>query len=75
MTKLITLLLIGTSNGLIYAVVAIGLVLIWRSTRVVNFAQAAMAMFSTYIAVSLIDRKVPYFLTFVIAVDFAFLLG
>ncbi|MDA8195751.1 MAG: branched-chain amino acid ABC transporter permease [Actinomycetota bacterium] len=75
MTKLITLLLIGTSNGLIYAVVAIGLVLIWRSTRVVNFAQAAMAMFSTYIAASLIDRKVPYFLAFVIAIVFAFLLG
>ena len=51
-------LLIGVSNGLVYALVALGIVLIYRSTRVINFALAAMAMFSTYIAASLIDMPV-----------------
>ncbi|MDA8398382.1 MAG: branched-chain amino acid ABC transporter permease, partial [Actinomycetota bacterium] len=34
-------LLIGVSNGLVYALVALGIVLIYRSTRVINFALAA----------------------------------
>ena len=68
-------LLIGVSNGLVYALVALGIVLIYRSTRVINFALAAMAMFSTYIAVSLIDRNVPYFVAFAAAMLFGFALG
>ncbi|CAG4925377.1 unnamed protein product, partial [Acidithrix sp. C25] len=67
--------LIGLSNGLIYSVVAICIVLIFRSTRVINFSQAALAMFSTYVAVSLIDRGVPYYLAFLIAVIFGFIAG
>ena len=29
---------------------ALALVLIWRATRIVNFAQGAMPMFTTYVA-------------------------
>ncbi len=75
MKNLESFLLIGISNGLVYSVVAMGLVLIWRSTRVVNFSQGAMAMFSTYIAVSLVDRGVSYYIAFGAAVVFGFLLG
>ena len=32
-------LLIGISSGAIYSLMALALVLVWRSTRVVNFAQ------------------------------------
>jgi branched-chain amino acid transport system permease protein len=67
--------LIGLSNGLIYSVVAICIVFIFLSTRVINFSQAALAMFSTYVAVSLIDRGVPYYLAFLIAVIFGFIAG
>ena len=46
----------GLSTGSVYAVVALAIVLIYRSTSVVNFAQGEMAMFSTFIAWSLLTR-------------------
>src|SRR5215207_9971399 len=39
----------GLNNGAVYAVVAIGLVLIFKATTLINFAQANMAMFGTYL--------------------------
>ena len=67
MTQFFDLTLNGVSAGMIYAAVALGLVLVWRATRIVNFAQGSMAMFSTYLAVALLDRKVGYWLAFFIA--------
>ena len=40
----------GVSIGMIYAAVALALVMIWRATRIVNFAQGGMLMFTTFIA-------------------------
>jgi branched-chain amino acid transport system permease protein len=39
----------GINNGSVYAVVAIALVLIFKATTLVNFAQADMAMFGAYL--------------------------
>lgn len=39
----------GLNNGAAYAVVAIALVLIFKATTLINFAQANMAMFGTYL--------------------------
>ena len=50
MTKFIDLTLNGISTGAIYAAVSLSLVLIWRATRIVNFAQCAMLMFTTFVA-------------------------
>ena len=44
----------GLATGAIYASLALALVLIYRSTRVINFAQGEMATFSTFIAWQLI---------------------
>ena len=55
MTQFINLTLGGVINGAIYAAFALALVLIWRSTRIVNFAQGAMAALTTFIALALID--------------------
>jgi branched-chain amino acid transport system permease protein len=61
----------GTATGGVYALLALALVLIYRSTGVVNFAQGEMAMFSTFVCWELLDRGVPYwgafFLTLVIS--------
>jgi branched-chain amino acid transport system permease protein len=61
----------GVASGGVYALLALALVLIYRSTRVVNFAQGEMAMFSTFICWELLDRGVPYwgafFLTLVLS--------
>ena len=43
----------GIAAGAIYASLALALVMIYRATELVNFAQGEMAMFSTYIAWSL----------------------
>src|SRR2546430_3095476 len=45
----------GIREGAIYASLALAIVIIYRSTRVINFAQGEMATFSTYIALWLID--------------------
>jgi branched-chain amino acid transport system permease protein len=42
-------ILIGVTSGAIYALMAMAIVLVWRSTRVINFAQAGLALTSTYI--------------------------
>ena len=55
------------ANGAIYAAVALSLVLIWRATRILNFAQGGMVMFTTFIAWTLIDHGASYWIGFVVA--------
>jgi branched-chain amino acid transport system permease protein len=52
----LNLVIFGAANGVIYAAVALALVLIWRSTRIVNFAQGGMLMFTTFVAWELVVR-------------------
>lgn len=75
MQKFINVTLGGLSNGTVYASVALALVLIWRATRVVNFAQGGMAMITTYIAVSVVDRGYGYWWAFSAALVSGLLLG
>ena len=49
----------GVAAGSIYGAVALALVLIYRTTGIVNFAQGEMAMFSTFIAWGLLQADVP----------------
>jgi branched-chain amino acid transport system permease protein len=49
MFQFINTLLIGITSGAIYALMALSIVLVWRSTRVINFAQAGQALTSTFI--------------------------
>lgn len=50
MDRFIQLVLDGIATGSIYALVALAIVLIFRSTGLVNLAQGEMAMFSTFVA-------------------------
>jgi branched-chain amino acid transport system permease protein len=67
--------LAGLATGGIYASVALALVMIYQATHLVNFAQGELAMFSTYIAWSLIQAGVPYWAAFFLTVLFSFVLG
>jgi branched-chain amino acid transport system permease protein len=67
--------LAGLATGGIYASLALALVMIYQATHLVNFAQGEMAMFTTYIAWSLISAGVPYWLAFAVTVLFAFVFG
>jgi branched-chain amino acid transport system permease protein len=61
-------LLVGLSSGAIYALMALALVLVWRSTRVVNFAQAGQAILSTYIGYEVMNRTHSYWISIPFAV-------
>ena len=65
----------GLAAGAIYASLALALVMIYRATELVNFAQGEMAMFSTYIAWSLVNGGVPFWAAFVITLVVSFLGG
>ena len=72
----LNLVIYGIANGTLYAAVALALVLIWRSTRVVNFAQGGMLMFTTFIAWDLVQQHgMNYWLGLAIAMLAGFVLG
>jgi len=68
-------LLIGISSGAIYSLMALALVLVWRSTRVVNFAQSGQAVFSTYIGYEITVRTHNYWISLPVAIICGALLG
>src|SRR5262249_48974197 len=68
-------LLSGIADGALYASVALALVMIFKATHQVNFAQGEMAMFSTYIALALIHAGIPYWVAFVLTLALSFVLG
>jgi branched-chain amino acid transport system permease protein len=74
-TKFIDLTLNGISTGAVYAAVALALVLIWRATRIVNFAQGAMLMITTFIASAVIQKTGSYWLGFGVALVSGLILG
>src|SRR5437667_356481 len=67
--------LAGLATGGIYASLALALEMIYHATHLVNFAQGEMAMFTTYIAWSLINAGMPYWPVFLLTVGIAFILG
>jgi branched-chain amino acid transport system permease protein len=75
MNYFFVLTLTGVAAGMIYAALALALVLVWRATRVVNFAQGAMAMTTTYIALAVIQLTGNYWFGFIVALAAGLLLG
>jgi branched-chain amino acid transport system permease protein len=73
--QFVNTLLGGVTLGAVYAAFALALVMIWRSTRIVNFAQAPMAMVTTFVALELIEHGHSYWLAFVVALVCGFVLG
>jgi branched-chain amino acid transport system permease protein len=65
----------GLATGGIYASLALALVMIYQSTHHINFAQGEMAMFSTYLAWTLIDGGMSWWLAFLITVAASFAAG
>jgi len=66
----------GLSAGSIYALVALALVITYKTTEVPNFAQGEMAMVSAFVAyVLMTDFETGFFVAFSVALVFAFALG
>jgi branched-chain amino acid transport system permease protein len=62
----------GLRDGGIYASLALALVIIYRSTRVINFAQGEMATFTTFVALSLMNHGLSFWAAFPIVLAIAF---
>ena len=65
----------GLANGSIYGSVGLALVMIYRSTHHLNFAQGEMATFSTYIAWAMIQQGMPYWGAFFATLALSFIGG
>ena len=65
--QLLNTVLIGITAGSIYSLMAIAFVLVWRSTRVINFAQAGMALLSTYFGYEAVTRIGSFWIALPIA--------
>jgi branched-chain amino acid transport system permease protein len=65
----------GIAVGMIYAAIALSLVLIWRGTRVLNYSQGGMAMFTTYVAWVVIRDTGSYWAGFAVALAAGLVLG
>jgi branched-chain amino acid transport system permease protein len=76
MDQFFQLLFTGVGIGSVYALVALGFVLIFRATNVVNFAQGEFSMVAAYLMVVFaVDLGWPYWLSFLIAMAGMALLG
>jgi len=65
----------GLSTGSLYAIIALALVLIYRSTGIVNFAQGDMAMFMTFVAWSIWNWNGEFWIAFFATLVIAFAFG
>ena len=75
MTQFWQQVVLGLETGSIYATLALALVLIYRATGIVNFAQGDMAMFTTYIAATLLDHGFGYWEAFAATLAIGFFGG
>ena len=65
----------GLAQGVVYGSLALALVLIYRATEVINFAQGEMAMATTYIAYQLMLWGLSYWAAFFLTLAIAFVFG
>jgi branched-chain amino acid transport system permease protein len=72
MQELLQQIVSGIASGGIYASLALSLVLIYNAMGLVNFAQGEMAMLATFIAFTLIDHGLNYWIAFPLALAIAF---
>lgn len=76
MDFVLQLLFQGIGIGSVYALVALGFVLIFRATNVVNFAQGEFSMVAAFLmVVCAVDLGWPYWLSFLVALAGMALLG
>jgi len=69
-------IVLGLAQGSLYALMALGMVLIFKTTDVVNFGQADMTMFSAYVGFTLlVELGWPFWAALPVVIAFGFLLG
>ena len=74
-SRFITYLLGGISSGVVIALLALSLVIIWKSTHVLNFAQGAMGMFAAFVGMNLVFKGTNYWLCVLLSLAVGLALG
>jgi branched-chain amino acid transport system permease protein len=72
MERFIQVLVDGWATGSLYGALAVAVVLIYRATGIVNFAQGELAMFSTFIAWGLLQAGLPLLPAVIVTLALAF---
>lgn len=62
------LVLVGLSTGVLYSLVALGFVLIFKASGMFNFAQGAMVLFAALTLVGLMEHGVPLWAALILTV-------
>ncbi len=76
MAELLQFLITGISVGMVYALIALGFVLIWKASSVANLALGQIVLLSSWFTYSmLVQAKLPIWLAFSLVILFALLLG
>ncbi len=75
MRNFLEILVVGIGNGAVYALLGLGLVVIYRSTGLLNFAQGELAMFSTFIVWTFWNAGLPMWLAVVGGMAGGFVIG
>jgi branched-chain amino acid transport system permease protein len=65
----------GIGDGVVYASLALALVLIFKTTGILNFAQGEMALFSTYVFWKIAGWPIPVWIAIVITLALSFIGG
>ncbi|WP_336939161.1 branched-chain amino acid ABC transporter permease [Acinetobacter modestus] len=74
MSFFLEVLLGGTLAGVMYSLVAIGFVLIYRASGVFNFAQGSLVLFAALTFVNLTERGIPFVVAFIVTLFVIFIL-
>jgi len=76
MAELLQLVITGITVGMVYALIALGFVLVWKSTGVANLALGQIVLLSSWFTYGmLVQRGLPLWLGFLIVIVFSILLG
>ena len=75
MDVVIERLIAGLTDGAIYALIALALVVVFRGTGTINFAQGETALFTAFVAWSVIAQGLPVWVALVVAVLAGFAIG
>src|SRR3954470_3780764 len=75
MALFLTQLLNGIGAGAVYASLALALVLIFRTTGILNFAQGEMALYSTYLVWYFTDIGLPVWVSILLSMALSFIGG
>ena len=75
MERFVQVIVDGLATGSLYGALALAVVLIYRSTGIVNFAQGELAMFSTFIAWGLMQAGLPLAVALLGTLVFSFVAG